>query len=61
MGDQINWNEQGMWHTHKVAQSNCIQGMMENVTEWNHIKDLDADGRIILKWILKERRWEGLD
>jgi hypothetical protein len=49
----------------------CVRGKREqqkafflpNLQKRNHLKDLDLDGKIILKWILKEqagRAWPGV-
>ena len=33
----------------------------ENLKESKHLEDLDIDGTVILKSVLKEMGWEGLD
>jgi hypothetical protein len=33
----------------------------ENLKESKHLEDLDLDGTVILKRVLKEIGWEGLD
>jgi hypothetical protein len=33
----------------------------ESLKGRDHSEDLSVDGRIILKWILEEKGWEGMD
>jgi len=43
----VEWIGQGFW--------------WENLKESKHLEDLDIDGTVILKSVLKEIGWEGCD
>ena len=42
-----------MWDSGKVHR----EFWSRTVRERDHLEDLDVDGRMILKWILKEVEW----
>jgi hypothetical protein len=38
-----------------------IEFLWESQKKINHLEDLDLGGRILLKWILRETEWGGMD
>jgi len=50
--DQKEWDGWGMWHG--LGQGDIHTGFWwGNLRKRDYLKDLDVDGRIILKWIFK--------
>ena len=55
LGNQIKKNELGgACGTHGVEERFMQDFAGENWWEWNYLEDLCIDGRIILKWVLKQ-------
>ena len=40
-------------HVARIGETRCMQNCVENLEEEDHLHVLVADGRIILKWILR--------
>jgi hypothetical protein len=56
-GDQIKSNQMGEASGMNGRQKTCIQGWWGDMRERDHLEDLGADGKIMLKWIFK--KWDG--
>jgi hypothetical protein len=49
----------GMQHTCKEKR-HAYKILQENLKEKDHLEDVNINGRIILKWTLKDTGWEGM-
>jgi hypothetical protein len=47
--------------TGDLGEINAYKTMMKNVNRREHLRDLNADGWIILKWIIREIGCERVD
>ena len=54
MGDELKKKETGDVFGTYGKRIGTYSGLWENLRERDNFKDLDVDGRIILKWIFKK-------
>jgi len=54
---RMRWTE----HVARMEDINTYRGLVGKPKEGDHLVEVSVDGKIILKWILQNLGWEGMD